>query len=212
MNIALLFFGRIKFYEMHFQSYDTIRRNNNVDIFLATNPELNKDISGFVELYKPVSVFFKPNIQLNVEFNHIDFSKFTQVHRLHEMKNLLPQYFNRKRVSELLEEYMKIHNKHYDLVILHRLDISGTFIDFDQIEKDDKIIYIPENNDFHKGYNDRMIIATPSGMKLACNLYDNAIQYLEDGCAYHPESIHRWHLDKCGFTVKRFKYNTEIRR
>ena len=127
------------------------------------------------------------------------------------VKNVLPQYCNRKRVSELLQEYITNNGKNYDLVILHRLDIQGSEIDFKNMEKNDNVVYIPDGSDYG-GYNDRVLISTPNGVKLACSLYDNVIQYLEDRCAYHPETLHKWHLDKCGFTVRRFQYNTEIRR
>ena len=211
MNIALLFFGRIKLYDSHWESYGNFIKENNVDIFLATNPELNEDISGFVKLYNPVSVINKPNIDLKVDFKGIDFSKFKQIHDPETVRNMLPQYFNRKRVCELLEEYISTHHKEYDFVILHRLDIPGQYIDFRNMEKNDKVVYIPEAYDFH-GYNDRTLVSTPSGMKLACSLYDNAIKYLEDGCSYHAEFMHTWHLDKCGFTIKRFKYDSNIIR
>lgn len=211
MNIALLFFGRIKLYDIHWESFQTLLKENNVDIFLATNPELNADISGFVNLYNPVSVINKPNIDLKVDFKDIDFNKFKQLHDIVSMRNLLPQHLNRQRVSELLEEYISIHNKEYDFVILHRLDIPGSYIDFRIMEKNDKVIYIPEGNDFW-GYNDRMFITTPAGMKLASRSYENAIKYLEDGCPYQGECFFKWHLDKYGFNIKRFKYDTEIIR
>jgi hypothetical protein len=211
MNIALLFFGRIRFYDLHRETFSKLIRDNRVDVFLATNPELNADISGFIKLYNPVSVINKPNIKLEVDFKEVDFNKFVLFHPVECVKNVLPQYCNRKRVSELLEEYITNNGKKYDLVILHRLDIPGSQIDFKNMEKNDNVVYIPDGHDYN-GYNDRMLISTPNGMKLACSLYDNVIQYLEDRCTYHPETLHKWHLDKCGFTVRRFQYNTVIRR
>jgi len=211
MNIALLFAGRIKYYDLHKETYDTILKNNTVDIFLSTNPELNEDISNFIELYNPIHTINEPNININIEYKDIDFNKFKLIHPIECIVNYIPALYNKKMVFNIFETYLLNSNKKYDYVILHRLDIPGYEINFNDFDKDDNTINIAYGNDFG-GLNDRIIIGTVNAIKKYTTIYDNIIKYLNDGCAYHGESVNKFHIEKMGFNIKRFNYPTNIKR
>ena len=54
MKIAILFSGRILNYDRYYNNLKKfIFKDNEVDIFLSHSKELNEDLTGFINLYKP---------------------------------------------------------------------------------------------------------------------------------------------------------------
>lgn len=213
MRIALLFYGRIKHFDIHRSSWNKLFNNHEVDVFFSTNPEINEghDLSLFTKWYKPVAIDNRPNIRLDVEYAHIDFSKYKQVHDYKTQANTLLQLCNKKRVADLLKGHAESAKKTYDFVILSRLDIPCDTLDFSTFEKDDTIFYIPEGRDHH-GICDQFLVGTYNGMINFLQLYNSVIEYLENGCAYNPETIYKWHIEKSGYLIKRFNYALNILR
>ena len=113
MKIALLFYGRIKHFNIHRSSWNKLFNNHEVDVFLSTNPEINEghDMSLFTKWYKPVAIDNRPNIRLDVEYPHIDFSKYNQVHEYTTQATTLLQLCNKKRVADILKEYCESTKK-----------------------------------------------------------------------------------------------------
>ena len=120
MKVAVLLYGRINNYDIHYKNtIEALGEENQVDFFLSTDPSLNEDILGFTKLYKPILVCSDP---INTD---IDLYKYNNRRSEVNIHNMERHFINKMRVFKLLENYLETNNKNieYDYIISTRVDM-----------------------------------------------------------------------------------------
>jgi hypothetical protein len=200
MRVALLFCGRINGYKECYQSF--IKHIVNVlgveyDSFLAHNSE-NKinNINLFSKLYSVKN--FTDEIP---EIDH--FQNFPRNMPWTMGLNGFKMFYFWKKAYELMEDYSKLNNVHYDFVIYMRADqLFETDIKLPPLE--DNCVYIPHGYDYC-GTNDQMAIGKTDVMKKFMNLYSNIDKiYSESQVLFHPESYVKLHSEMSEIKIERF--------
>jgi len=193
MNIAILFYGKlntcIKNYNNTIQIFD---KNNNYDFFLSSDNSYEKLLNEFIKLYKPKAY---TNEKIIYNENEIVINKHPQYLTNKDADNLKRHYINKKRVFELLEQYIKNTKNKYDIIMSLRLDlIFFEKLEFQKIEEN--TIYIPKifrNSDrkyFLGEITDQIAYGNFNVMKKYMYIYDNCIN-LQKNYTYlaHPETL-----------------------
>jgi hypothetical protein len=201
MRVAFLFCGRVTGHKDCYESFiQHIVQPLNIeyDSFLAHNSEnSDTDIDLFISRYNVKSFVNElPDIQ---QFHTIprDLSTWGV--------NGFKMFYYWKRSYELMEDYSKTHNVHYDIVIYMRADeIFQSDIKLLPIEKN--TVYIPEGYDWMGGLNDQMAIGDLDTIKRFMNVYSDIHRiYSDTHVLFHPESYVRLFTTMCRFKVMRFK-------
>ena len=213
-RIAVLFYGRIFLYDkIGYQNFiENFSEKYDLDFFLSTSPELNEDVDGFVNLVKPISF---NNDKIDSSINLFDYTKSNFIN-FNKCKNAVPQFLNKYRVFNLLDEYISKKNINYDYIFVTRVDVFYyNCIDFESFHKiDDNNIYVPDGNLFGlpvpSGVNDHMAIGNYNSIKKYCSLYLYLEKYLNDGVIIRPETILLAHLINMNLKVTYYIRNYGI--
>jgi len=196
MRIAILFFGRIKNYDKHFQNImQNIVQNNQVDFFLSHSRDLDEDVDGFVKLYKPIAVF-------NGEIVYFDHSKYKKRNDKQGHPTMC-MLVNKMRAFKLLNNYVNETGIDYDVVISYRLDVKSK--DELNLNIENNKLYIPEGKDYG-GINDQMAYGSFEVMKKYMMMYNSLYDILERGCVFHPETLLKKYLDNIKIDIVRFPF------
>lgn len=191
MKIAILIAGRILHFEKHYKNIiENIVQTNEVDFFLSHSPELGEDVESFRELYKPKTLNNDEIIP-----RYID-EKYKHVNR-HNCTRML---YNRQRVFNDFKEYSMNHNIHYDLIINYRIDtFAFNKLDYNWFNNsNENNIYIPlgeDNGIPNLSINDQMAFGNINVMEKYFSIYNNIIEYLQEGCRFVGEDL-VWHCIK----------------
>lgn len=213
-KVAILFYGRIFLYDTvgYNSIIDNFSEKYDLDFFLSTSPELNEDVSGFVNLFNPIS-YSNDKIDISIDLNNYTKSDYIDFNKC---KNAVPHFFNKYRVFQLLDEYILKSNTKYDYVFCTRVDVfyyNG--LDFESFIKiDNNNIYIPDGNLFGQpcppGVNDHMAVGNYNSIKKYTDLYLYLKEYLDNGCIIRPETILLNHLIKMDLKVTYYIRNYGI--
>ena len=166
MKIAILYSGRIENYHTYYNNVKKyIVQNNDVDFFLSHSKELNEDLTGFIELYKP-KIVIEESVYFNGQTQHY---------------NGVCMFINRHRIFTAFKKYCSDNNIVYDFIMVYRIDLMTLQkINFEEfIKNDDNLLYIPNLN-HSGGINDFLAIGNMTSIEKYCNLilyyniiYDN---------------------------------------
>lgn len=199
MKVAILFAGRILNYDIYYNNLKQfILKDHDVDIFLSHSKELNEDLTGFINLYKPKIV-----IDENIQYDGIYPNNY----------NLICMYCNRYRLFQCFKKYCKDNTITYDIIMVYRLDLLALsdihFNNFNELKDD--VIYIPNVNQ-SKGYTDIVAIGNLNAIEKYCNIfihYDDIIPrcYARES----GELILKVYLDSINIRVIYFPYNCLLR-
>jgi len=205
MRIALLLYGRVKYFKNQYENIiNTIGNEHTIDIFLSSDNELNTDISEFKELYKPISIN-NNNIYHSYDFNKYPIDEPITV----TIDNFIRHFINLKRVFKLLEEYINETGNVYDIVITTRIDLCLN-VRLNISNPDNNTIYIPSGHDHgtirYPGINDRFAMGNIDVMRQYNTIIDNCIYLLENKMSYpHPEMLTYAHIIFSKINIIRFE-------
>jgi len=204
MHIAILFYGRINKYTNTFL-LNSLPQKHTYDVYYSADLEPNELLDDFIKIYKPISV---NNDKISYD---VDFGKYpnTKTHPVN-IHNMTCHFINKKRVFNLLENYINLTNTKYDIIIATRLDL---FIDTLTLDIPlPNTIYIPKNEDY-TGINDRFAMGDFQTMKKYMNIYDNCVYLLENKISVaHPENLTLYNIEYYKLNIVRFDINYSIMR
>ena len=201
MKTAILFSGEIRNY------YDTIDNNYRYiidvfkpDIFMSLWDYKSNDpnsrsyskgsIKDCIRQYKPTTVKISDRV-INDQITKN--TKFPEHNTISTAKRFVGMNYQNYQASLLKQEYEKINNFKYDIVIRHRLD---TFVngDIKQYIKlvDDNTILVQHGGDNVTGLSDIFAIGSSKIMDVYNDLY-NHITTLDQLMPFHPErTLRQW--------------------
>ena len=190
MQIAILFYGRIKHYEKKFL-LNILEKGHNVDIFYSCDNEPEELVNDFKTIYNPIAVNSEPitydQAVNNYYFSWVDKAEPIIVGNIQEYDRMIRHFINLKRVMELLEKSCSNTKIVYDLVIATRLDLQLGLMP-PLCMPLPNVIYIPEGNN-HCGLNDQFAMGNFETMKHYMYLFDKYPQYMELNIRPHPETL-----------------------
>ena len=158
MKIAILYSGRISCYDTYYNNLQKyIVKNNEVDFFLSHSKELNEDLSGFINLYKPKLI-----IDENIEYSGPPPPHY----------NGMCMFYNRQRLFHAFKKYCGEMGAIYDIVMVYRVDLLAlSEIEFQTFNRlNDNTIYVP-NIRQSQGVNDFLAIGNMNSIEKYCNLF-----------------------------------------
>jgi hypothetical protein len=158
MKIAILYSGRILNYDTYYNNLNKyIVKENNVDYFLIHSKELNEDLTGFMELYKPKIV-----IDENIDCDISNTPNYT----------VMCMFYNRHRLFKAFKKYCQDNSVNYDIIMVYRIDILAiSEINFSIMnELNDDVLYVP-NIRHSQGINDFIAIGNFVAIEKYCNLF-----------------------------------------
>lgn len=204
MKIAILFSGRIFRFGNHYNNImENIVQGHDADFFLSHSPELDEDLDAFCEIYNPVAVCNDPI----PDFDFTQYPTFPEI--CMNRRNYICMLYNRKRVFNLLEEYIKKTGIYYDYIISYRLDLFA----YNKIDYNiqSNILYIPEGSD-HLGINDQVAYGTYESMKVYMNAFDNIDNIMKNNKWFIAELINKTNLLLHDICIERTTFDYEIIR
>ena len=164
MRIAVLFYGRVKFFERKYL-LNVIDPEHEVDIFYSSDNEPQESIDEFIKLYNPISIN-NDKVVYDVDFNKYPLYVFYSDRK--PLHNMSCHFTNVKRAFALLKDHVTKNNINYDLVIVTRIDL---FIEKLVLYKPhENTVYIPCGDDYEGGLNDQFAIGNQAAMKFYCSL------------------------------------------
>ncbi len=209
MKIAILFSGRIQFFE---KSYPNIMKNivqgNHVDFFISYPKDTDINMTNdFLEIFEP-KVFIESD-EKYFRVRHVPKRcPGTNTH------NTMCMYLNRKNVCELFKKYIKENKISYDLVISYRVDyFLSSKLDLQLLKNKSKqnLLCIPSGKDYH-GLNDQMAIGNTETMIQYMSCYDTISELFKRGTIMHPETILHDYVKYKKMNTFRFPLETSIIR
>lgn len=209
MRIAILFSGRIQFFE---KSYPNMMKNivqgNDVDFFISYPKETDINMTNdFLEKFEP-----KVFIESDEKYFHVrHVPKRCPGVNSH---NTMCMYLNRKNVCTLFEKYIKEHKISYDLVISYRVDyFLSSKLDLQLLKNksNQNLLCIPSGKDYH-GLNDQMAIGNTETMIQYMSCYDTISELFKRGTIMHPETILHDYVKYKKMNLFRFPLETSIIR
>jgi hypothetical protein len=207
LNIAVLFYGRTNKCS---QCYKTIKKsigNHNIDYFLSSDNSLEKDLNKFIEIYNPV--LYNNNY---ISHNFMIYNYLKNKAPETNIDTMIRHFINKKRVFELLNQYILKTNKIYDVVLSIRTDLY-IYDSFNFNNLDKNTIYIPNCNDFRNGINDQVAYGTIDVMKTYMNIIDNFDYLINNNLSItHPEALTLSNLKNKNIKIERFKLTYNIYR
>jgi hypothetical protein len=126
-----------------------------------------------------------------------------------KIENIFYMYYKVWRCFHHMMHYEAINNFRYDRVIRMRFDLA--FDSFPVIDVQPGIVYVPAGFNHRGGINDLLSLGTRETMENVCNLFLKLVQYADEGVGFHPESILRTHIDKCGLQINDFELKYKLR-
>lgn len=218
MKVAIFFGGRVTT-----NQYNTVITNlkrfltlHDTTFFCSLNESINEPVftHTFCDDLNISNKYIKriyPSLRLNIEatVEPKELYKYpkrldTSYHRTFSM------FYHNKRCIELIEEYQKHHKMTFDIIIKYRGDLASD----ENMEIVDSLcqntVYIPNCSDWG-GMNDQIAYGNFESMKQYCMCVDNLLTYCaDDKKEYHPETLLKHHIERCGLNVIRFPYNYRI--
>jgi len=199
MKIAILYSGRISNYDIYYNNLQKyIVQNNEVDFFLSHSKELNEDLTGFIDLYKPKIV-----INENIDYHGPPSPSY----------NGMCMFYNRYRLFQSFKQYCQENTIQYDMIMVYRIDVLAlSEIRFDIINTlQDDIIYVP-NIKQSAGVNDFIAIGNFNAIQKYCNLFDKYNDLLHiSGNSSSNELILKIYLNSLRMKIYYFPYNCLLR-
>ena len=126
-----------------------------------------------------------------------------------KVENIFYMYYKVWRCFQHMAHYEAINNFRYDRVIRMRFDLR--FESFPIIDVQPGVVYVPAGFDHRGGINDLLSLGTRETMEKVCDLFTKLVEYSNSNVGFHPESILRTHMDKCGLTINRFPIKYKLR-
>jgi len=218
MKIALLLTGQIRNAGECFSSIKQhIINPYDVDVYINTwFPENkishdNDSISNDSSLDDIIQMYLPKNI--SIEDYESDFCK--KINELADTirrdypetnhKNIFFQFYKFYKGFNLIPNYQD-----YDMILRGRFDLKfNIFPDLNLL--DPSKLYIPKGWDHRDGYNDLFAFGNPALIEQYCNLFNNILTYLEEGCPLHPETILKYHLTKLNIRPERIEIEYFLR-
>ena len=152
--------------------YDSIIKNNNVDVFIHSWSTEHKE--GLCDLYNPIMDSFETNKDFKLKGVAKDELPTPYSFAVKSM------WYSRKQSVEMVEKYEIENNMQYDMVLLTRFDIA-LFKQFKFNEYDPSKIYIagpvicsrlPDGQTVPYKINDMYFLANTQNMKKVVGLFD----------------------------------------
>ena len=200
MNIAVLVFGRLDNFEKHYENILLmLGENNKIDFFLSSDNSNHVLLNRFIEIYKPKS-YINDEILYDCDLSKYTKNPYTNVY------NMIRHFINKKRVFNLLENYINQEKINYDIIISLRIDLHfNSKFEFNKIEEN--TIYIPKCYDYG-GINDQLAYGDFDAMKKYMNIFDNIIELLNTNKSIvHPETLTLANINYMCLKVSRFCCN-----
>jgi hypothetical protein len=181
----------------------------NIDIFCSINGKWDEYNDAFLKAFKVKQWHFE---EYKLPYSETIFSHHkrpeTNVYNLHSM------LYNKKKCISLIQETQKVENVSYDYVMFFRADIIPIkdiyILPFSNEMSDSDNVYIPLGYDWG-GYNDQIAHGRFDVMKKYSELYDKVVFYcLHEGCIFHPESLLKFHLERCRILVQRYDFGYKL--
>ena len=199
MKIAILYSGRILNYDTYYNNLKKyIIKDNDVDFFLSHSKELNEDLTGFINLYKPKIVIDENIVYNSPTRNHSGMCMFN----------------NRYRLFQSFKTYCQDNSINYDLIMVYRIDLLALseiyFTDFINVIDNDTIC-IP-NLRHSQGINDFIAIGNIHAIEKYCNLFTQYSDLIFKSCnSDSNELILKMYLQSMSIKMFFFPYNCLLR-
>jgi hypothetical protein len=199
MKIAILYSGRILNYDTYYNNLNKyIVKENDVDYFLSHSKELNEDLTGFMELYKPKIV-----IDENIDCDTSNTPNYT----------VMCMFYNRYRLFKAFKKYCQDNSVNYDIIMVYRLDILAiSEINFGIMnELNDNVLYVP-NIRHSQGINDFIAIGNFVAIEKYCNLFAHYNELLNvSNNSSSGELLLAIYLQGMSMKIYLFPYNCVLR-
>jgi len=229
MRTAILLSGQIRDARDCFPTLDQhIIQPYNADVFIDTwVPESqvldhrgqlitdNLSTQEVLKLYKPKLAMFE-DFNASPLFERIRNYKIenrTAYDGSHawetKIENVIYMYYKVWRCLQHMKHYEIMNNFTYDRVIRMRFDLQ--FESFPVVDTQPGNVYVPAGFDHRGGINDLLSMGTRETMEKVCDLFLKTMQYAESGVGFHPESLLRTHMEKCGLVINRFPVRYKLR-
>jgi hypothetical protein len=199
MKIAILYSGRIFNYDTYYNNLNKyIVKENDVDYFLSHSKELNEDLTGFMELYKPKIV-----IDENIDFDTSNTPNYS----------VMCMFYNRYRLFKAFKKYCQDNSVNYDIIMVYRLDILAiSEINFGIMnELNDNVLYVP-NIRHSQGINDFIAIGNFVAIEKYCNLFAHYNELLNvSNNSSSGELLLAIYLQGMSMKIYLFPYNCVLR-
>jgi hypothetical protein len=210
MKIAILFSGRV---DTTIEQYNNIMnhlvgQSNDVDFFISHSKTDEKNIKDFVNLYKPKKIMESDEL-------YFDCSKYKSLSEKAKHHTMC-MYLNRKKVCNLLKEYMNENDIHYDIIISGRCDlVFGNNLDINSLMSHihNNELCIPNPQCDYTGINDQIAIGNYETITTYLQIYDSLFNILEsDSLLFHAEQLLAQYLKLENAKIYRFNLNYFIKR
>ncbi len=215
MKIALCLHGQPRFFDAGHKYLNNIFLSKyNVDVFAhfwydenseekdyISAPWLDGGRAGkpvkdlpkkLVDLYKPITYFYEPQIQFNIPRDYSSFGSMSPP------QTLFSYFYSVKHSSLLREGYERVHNFVYDWVVFARYDYAiTTNIDFKQLNNNN--FYFPDDvtpNEHNKEViNNGFVFSSSKNMTDYSRVFDNIDRYwVNDQVRMGAECLSGWHM------------------
>jgi len=204
MRVALLFYGRLRFFDKTYKNFMKVFEGHTIDIFYSADNEPEEEIEEFKRLYNPIAVN-------NTAIVHsIDYSMYPLPPDYGvNPANMIRHFINLRRVCELMETNTSTI---YDVAVCTRLDIMISSVSLPIIKPPENTIYIPNGFDYF-GINDRFAMGDVETVKKYMLLIDNCKYLFDNKLAFpHPETVALANLKFHNISIIRFHMDYSLLR
>jgi hypothetical protein len=200
-KIAVLIYGRLNKCVEHYDNIiESIGKEHEIDFFLSSDNSNKNLLDDFIRVYNPKSYINNPIIHYYILNKYSHLMRYnTHIH------NMTCHFINKKRLLNLLEEYILNEKIHYDVVLSLRVDVKfNSSFYFKNISEN--TIYVPSDYNY-EGINDQIAYGTINTMKKYMNiilkcpyLLSNSMSVLNPECLtlanilYYKLNIHKFTL------------------
>lgn len=225
-KIAVVINGHLRTFEKTYKSFvkNILYDNtNNVDVFIHTwetlgaQPSRGREhdigydtistkskTSEIENIFRPKTIIIDSYDIKNIILDYTKMAKLTQAEYKGFYGDNLNDYcsmlYSMNQSIMLMNNYEKINNIKYDIVIKYRPDIlSVQKVDITNYAYTDNVVYTPNIATYYtNGMNDQMAIGNGEVMKSYMSIYTKIIQYLNGHVInpLRPETLMRYHLTK----------------
>ena len=209
MKIAILFSGRI---DTTIEQYNNIMNNlaqsNDVDFFISHSKTDENIIQDFVNLYKPKKI-------IESDESYFDCSMYKSLSEKAKHHTMC-MYLNRKKVCNLLKEYINENNINYDIIISGRCDlVFNERLNINSLMNhiNNNELCIPNPQCDYTGINDQFAIGNYKTITTYLQIYDSLFKILEtDSLLFHAEQLLARYLKLENENIYRFNISYFIKR
>lgn len=205
-KIAVLIYGRLNKCVEHYDNIiESIGKEHEIDFFLSSDNSNKNLLDDFIRVYNPKSYINNPIIHYYIldKYCHLRLNN-THIH------NMTCHFINKKRVLNLLEEYILNEKIHYDVVLSLRVDVKfNSSFHFKNISEN--TIYVPRDYNYEK-MNDQIAYGTINTMKKYMNIILKCPYLLSNSMSVlHPESLTLANILYYKLNIHKFrlKYNLD---